>query len=139
MRKYRLPEFLDEWALIRLDLCANLQLNKKKSAREFCRLLQKDLLPPKMERVFFYDPDADKEDQRKQEDKDRHSICLTNGSYEIVIYDKLFQIKTEVLDGDTAWAHLFSGALRLELRCFPPYLSKLLGAKGQKSTTEQIH
>ena len=66
MRKYRLPEFLDDWRLTRLDLCVNLQLNKKKSAREFCRLLQKDLLPPKLERVFFYDPDADKEAQKRQ-------------------------------------------------------------------------
>ena len=66
MRRYHLPEFLDEWTLTRLDLCVNLQLNKKKSAREFCRLLQKDLLPPKLERVFFYDPDADKEAQKRQ-------------------------------------------------------------------------
>lgn len=53
IRKYCLPEFLDDWTLTRLDLCVNLQLNKKHSARELCRLLQKDLLPPKLSGFFF--------------------------------------------------------------------------------------
>lgn len=134
MRKYYLPEFLDEWTLTRLDLCVNLQLNKKKSARELCRLLQKDLLPPRMERVFFYDPGTSKKGQEDQKDKDRHSICLVNGSYEIVVYDKLFQTEREGLRPP---AKHHNGILRVELRCLPPHLDKLLGRK-KKSTSEQI-
>lgn len=138
MRKYHLPEFLDEWTLIRLDLCVNLQLKKKKSAHELCRLLQKDLLPPKMERVFFYDSDADEETQKKQKEADRHSVCLENSSYSLIIYDKLFQAKTEgLIDLDT-WYSLPDCILRLELRCYPPYLNKLMDKKKQMTTFEQI-
>lgn len=125
MRKYHLPEFLEEWKLTRLDLCVNLQLNKKKSAREFCRLLQKNLLPSKLKRASFLNPNADKKEQKRQKDRDRHSVCLTNGSYEIIVYDKLFQVKTEDLDGDTAWESLPDGILRVELRCFSLYLDQL--------------
>lgn len=35
MRRYHLPEFLDEWTLTRLDLCVNLQLNKKSRLESF--------------------------------------------------------------------------------------------------------
>ena len=139
MRKYHLPEFLDEWKLTRLDLCVNLQLNKKKSAREFCRLLQKDLLPPKMERVLFYDPDADKEVQKKQKDADRHSICLKNDSYSIVVYDKLYQAEAERLIGGEAWSELPDSILRLELRCCHVYLKKLAKKEGLDSTSEQLY
>jgi len=138
MRKYHLPEFLDEWTLTRLDLCVNLQLGKKKSAGELCRLLQKDLLPPKLERVYFFDPDADENAQKKQKGRDRHSLCLANRSYEIVVYDKLFQLKTDGHDESANWAKLRDGILRLELRCLQPYLHKLAVEKNLNSTTEQI-
>lgn len=139
MRRYHLPEFLDNWTLTRLDLCVNLQLNKKKSAREFCRLLQKDLLPPKLERVFFYDPDSDKEVQKKQKDVDRHSVCLENDSYSVVVYDKLFQAEAEGLIGRDSWNNLPDGILRLELRCFLTYLKKLAKKEGLGSTSEQLY
>lgn len=139
MRKYRLPEFLDEWMLDRQDLCVNLQLNKKKSAREFCRLLQKDLLPPKLERVFFFDPNADKEVQERQKDADRHSICLENDSYSIVVYDKLFDAKEKGLIDKNSWHDLPDSVLRVELRCFRSYLKKLAKKEGLDSTSEQIY
>lgn len=139
MRKYRLPEFLDEWKLTRLDLCVNLQLNKKKSAREFCRLLHKDLLPPKLERVFFYDPDADKELQKRQKGADQHSICLENNSYGVTVYDKLFQAEAEGLTDSGIWHGLPNGILRLELRCFRTYLKKLAKEEGLTSTSEQLY
>ena len=139
MRKYHFPEFLDEWTLTRLDLCVNLQLNKKKSAHEICRLLHKDLLPPKLERVFFYDPTADKKTREAQKEADKHSICLTNGSYSLVVYDKLFQGKAEGLGDHDAWHHLPDGVLRLELRCYRPYLDKLLDDKDFTLTSEQLY
>lgn len=139
MRQYDLPEFLDDWTLTRLDPCVNLQLNKKKSAREFCRLLQKDLLPPKLERVFFYDPDADKETQKNQKDADRHSICLENDSYSIVVYDKLFQAEAEGLIEKEVWHELPDSILRLELRCYQAYLKKLAKKEGLTSTSEQLY
>lgn len=138
MRRYHLPEFLDEWTLTRLDLCVNLQLNKKKSAREFCRLLQKDLLPPKLERVFFFEPDADKELQKKQKDADRHSLCLENSSYSIVVYDKLYQAEINGLLDPSDWKKLSDGILRLELRCFKPCLDKLAAKEKLDSTSEQL-
>lgn len=139
MRKYRLPEFLDEWKLDRQDLCVNFELKKKKSAREFCRLLQKDLLPPKLERVFFFDPDADKRTQKKQKDADKHSICLENDSYSIVVYDKLFDAKEKGLIDQDSWYDLPDSVLRVELRCFRSYLKKLAKEEGLGSTSEQIY
>lgn len=139
MRRYDLPEFLDEWTMTRLDLCVNLQLNKKKAAREFCRLLQKDLLPPKLERVFFFDPDADKELQKKQKDADQHSICLENDSYSIVVYDKLYQAEVEGLMESNSWHELPDSILRLELRCFRTYLKKLAKKENLDSTSEQLY
>lgn len=139
MRKYHLPEFLDEWKLTRLDLCVNLQLNKKKTAREFCRLLQKDLLPSKLERVFFYDPMADAESQRVQKEADKHSICLENGSYSLVVYDKLYQFEAEDLADHETWRKLPDGILRLELRCYKEYLDKVLDKKELALTSEQIY
>ena len=139
MRRYDLPEFLDEWTMTRLDLCVNLQLNKKKSAQEFCRLLQKDLLPPKLERVFFYDSDADKELQKKQKDADQHSICLENDSYSIVVYDKLYQAEVEGLMESNSWHELPDSILRLELRCFHTYLKKLAKKENLDSTSEQLY
>lgn len=139
MRKYHLPEFLDDWTMTRLDLCVNLQLNKKKSARGFCRLLQKDLLPPKLERVFFFDSDADEELQKKQKDADQHSICLENDSYSIVVYDKLYQAEVEGLTESDSWHELPDSILRLELRCFRTYLKKLAKKENLDSTTEQLY
>lgn len=139
MRRYDLPEFLDEWTLTRLDLCVNLQLNKKKSAREFCRLLQKDLLPPKMERVYFYDPRANEEVREKQKQADQHSICLANKSYGFVVYDKLYQTEAESLLDPSDWKKLPDGILRLELRCFKPYLDKLAAKEKLDSTSEQLY
>ena len=139
MRRYDFPEFLDEWTMTRLDLCVNLQLNKKRSAQEFCRLLQKDLLPSKLERVFFYDPDVNKETQKKQKDADRHSICLENDSYSIVVYDKLYQAEAEGLIEKETWLKLPDSILRLELRCFCTYLKKLEKKEGLGSTSEQLY
>lgn len=139
MRKYDLPEFLDDWTLTRPDLCVNLQLNRKKSAREFCRLLQKDLLPPKLERVFFFDSDADEEDQKKRKEADRHSICLENASYSIVVYDKLFQVKTKGLANSGDWHNFPDSILRLELRCSRSFLKNLAEKEGLDSTSKQLY
>lgn len=139
MRRYNLPEFLDEWTMTRLDLCVNFQLNKKKSAREFCRLLQKDLLPPKLERILFFDPDADKELQEKQKDADQHSICLENDSYSIVVYDKLYQAEAEERMESNPWHELPDSILRLELRCFRTCLKKLEKKEDLDSTSEQLY
>lgn len=79
MWKYGLPGYLDEWALVRDDLCVNLQYNKKKAAREQSRMIHKDLLPPQMERVHFFDPKSSPEEQKEQKEKDRHILKLENG------------------------------------------------------------
>lgn len=91
-----------------------------------------------MERVFFYDPNADKEAQKKQKEMDRHSVCLENGSYSLVVYVKLFQAEAEDLIDHETWSSLPDGILRLELRCYPPYLDKLLDKK-KLNTSEQIY
>ena len=41
MRKVRLPEFLEDWKLTRLDLCVNIQWNKKEGPHELIRLIRK--------------------------------------------------------------------------------------------------
>lgn len=136
MRKYHLPNFLDDWSLTRLDPCVNLMFTHKKSAREICRLLQKDLLPSKMERVFFLDHTSRPEEQREQKEKDKHSICLRNKSYSLVVYDKLYQIEEEGLSKGSRRS-LPDGILRMELRCMKPYINKLADPNSF-STSEQI-
>lgn len=143
MRKYHLPEFLDNWTLTRIDLCVNLQFNKKKSARELCRLLQKDLLPPKMKQVLFSVQDTKPEKLKSQIEqnaqRNAHSVCLKNNSYAVVVYDKLFQVQSEKLADHSTWENLPSGVLRLELRCYKPYLKKHLDKKLFPLTSSQIH
>lgn len=82
---------------------------------------------------------VEKETQKKQKEADKHSICLENGSYSLVVYDKLFQGETEGLDDQDAWRRLPDGILRLELRCYKPYLDKLLDEKDLTLTSEQLH
>lgn len=70
MRKYHLPDFLDDWKLTRLDLCVNLLCSKKKSAREQCRLLHKVMLKEEMTRECFLDKSADANTQEEQKKQD---------------------------------------------------------------------
>lgn len=138
MRKYGLPEFLDNWTLTRLDLCVNLQFNKKKSAREICRLLQKDLLPSKMKRVLFWGQNGGQVERCLQAERNAHSVCLENDSYALVVYDKLYQIQSEKLYGRTEWTGLPDGILRVELRCYKPYLEKHMDKKQFPLASDQI-
>lgn len=131
VREYGLPK-LDEWNLNRIDLCVNLELNKKKTAREFCRLLQRDLIPPKLDWVSYFDPDVDEATQKEQRDS---SVCLTNQSYQIVVYDKLLQAKVEGLNVSP---NPLDGVLRFELRCSRTYIDKLLDGEDLESTLDKI-
>ncbi len=130
---------LSDATLTRIDLCVNIQLNNKELAKELYRLLHKNLPPHKLKQIYFYDPLDSKEDQEEQKQIDKHSICLKNDSYQIVVYDKLFQIKTMRLEDSDTWGKLPEGLLRLELRCSRSYIKKLLDTKELKTPLDQIH
>lgn len=138
MRKYHLPEFLDQWNLTRLDLCVNIQFNNKKSASEISRLLRKDLFYQKIERVLCFNPNSDSKAQTKQKNDDLHTLKLKNDSYCFVTYDKLYQMdELQLFNQECQW-RLPKGLLRIELQCYSPYLGKLAQKEKLKHTSEVI-
>ncbi len=137
MKPYKIC--LAKATLTRIDLCVNIQLNNKKLAEELFRLLHKNLPPHKLKQIYFYDPFDSEEDQEEQKEIDKHSICIKNNSYQIIVYDKLFQIKTMRLEDSDTWCKLPEGLLRLELRCSRSYIKELLDTEDLKTPLDQIH
>lgn len=115
MRKLHLPEFLDDWKLSRIDLCTNLQWNKKEGPRTLIRMLQEEPVPAGYCRKQY--PDQSGQDAKLQAE---HILALGNKSVTLVVYDKIFQIVRENL----ALPHekLPKGVLRVELQCHKPFL-----------------
>lgn len=115
MRKVHLPEFLDNWKLSRIDLCVNLQWNKKKGPCTLIRMLGEEPVPAGYRRKQY--PDQSGQDAKLQPE---HILALGNKSVTLVVYDKIFQIVRENL----ALPHeeLPKGVLRVELQCHKPFL-----------------
>lgn len=144
MRSVGLPDQLDEWHLIRLDLCVNLQCGQQKTAREYLRLLNKDDYRGRWARILYIDPsispemEEEQKKERKKEERKRnkHYLQLENGTLTVVVYDKIFQLETEGLcirDN-----RLPKGVLRVEVRCEKRYLKQLRKENDLHGTMEQL-
>ncbi len=144
MRRIGLPDQLDQWHLVRLDLCVNLQCYQQKTAREYLRLLGKDSYRGRWTRILYTDPAIcpemeveHKKTLRKEcREKNKHYLQLENGTLAIVVYDKPKQMEWERLR--RKGERLPKGVLRIEVRCGKQYLKKLRKEYGLHSTTELL-
>lgn len=144
MRRVGLPDHLDQWHLDRLDLCVNIQCGQQKTAREYLRLLNKDIYRGRWTRKPYTSPsicpEMEKEQKkklrRKDREKNKHYIELENKSMSIVVYDKGRQMEWEGLCGKNE--RLPRGVLRVELRCGKRYLKQLRKEHHLHSTMEQL-
>ena len=119
MRKVDLPEFIDEWALKRLDLCVNILWDKKKGPHKLLKLLHKEPVPKGYEKNLFEQSDAGK---RRKGIKNKHIIKFSNDSVAFVVYDKGYQLKKENLALPEEF--ITKGILRVELQLKKPWLEK---------------
>ena len=100
---------LDDYYLTRVDLCANLQCDNGKIFLEVIRASQKLPAPPKMQRHYYQNPDP-----KKERRYNKHYVNYTCGSFDLVLYDKTFQISEGGLS--LSYEKLPEGVLRCELR-----------------------
>ena len=100
---------MEIYYLSRLDLCTNVRCNNSKIFRELIRASQKLPTPAKFERKYYHDTDKGRERRYN-----KHYICFACGSYELVMYDKTYQITEEGLA--LSYEKLPKGVLRYEMR-----------------------
>lgn len=133
MRKVRLPEFLEDWTLTRLDLCVNILWNKKKGPHELIRLLRKWPAPAGYLKDDFDGTDGGK---RRRGVKNTHIVKYSNDSLALVVYDKVYQVRKEnlALPGE----FIPKGILRVELQCKKPWLKTYRKEKHITDTRELI-
>ena len=118
---------LDEFYLTRVDLCANIQCNNGKIFREVIRASQKLPAPPKMQRHYYQNPDP-----KKERRYNKHYVNYTCGSFDLVLYDKTFQISEGGLR--LSYEKLPEGVLRCELRLRRDWIRSNQKMVGQEST-----
>lgn len=133
MRTVRLPEFLEEWKLTRLDLCVNILWNKKKGPHELIRLIRKWPAPAGYLKDDFDGTDGGK---RRRGVKNTHIVKYSNDSLALVFYDKVYQVRKEnlALPGE----FIPKGILRVELQCKRPWLRMYRKEKHITDTRELI-
>lgn len=100
---------MEIYYLSRLDVCVNVRCDNSKIFRELIRASQRLPTPAKFERKYYHD--KDKERERRY---NKHYIRFACGSYELVMYDKTYQITEEGLE--LSYEKLPKGILRYELR-----------------------
>lgn len=100
---------MEIYYLSRLDLCTNVRCDNSKIFRELIRASQKLPTPAKFERKHYHDTNKDRECRYN-----KHYICFACGSYELVMYDKTYQITEEGLA--LSYEKLPKGVLRYEMR-----------------------
>lgn len=100
---------METYYLSRLDLCTNVRCDNSKIFRELIRASQKLPTPAKFERKHYHDTNKDRECRYN-----KHYICFACGSYELVMYDKTYQITEEGLA--LSYEKLPKGVLRYEMR-----------------------
>ena len=100
---------LEDYLLTRLDLCTNIHCDNKKIFKELIRVSQRLPTPPKFERKYYKDKDKEREKLYN-----KHYICFACKSYELVMYDKTYQMEGENLL--LSYEKLPKGVLRYEVR-----------------------
>ena len=109
---------LDQYYLTRVDLCANVQCDNSKMFRELIRASQKQATPPKLERRYYENPD-----KKKEARYNKHYLHYACKSYELVIYDKTYQLTEAGLK--LSYEKLPEGVLRYEMRLGREYIRTL--------------
>ena len=131
MRVAKLPEAFDDWKLTRLDLCVNLQSDRKKLPMALIYLLSRAATPAGYEKNHFI------EDLRAggngKRDGWAHRLELSNDSVSFVAYDKIFQAKKENLIVESKYQD--KGILRIELQLYKRWLDKYAKKEGIHSTS----
>lgn len=122
---------LDDYYLTRVDLCANLQCDNGKIFREVIRASQKLPAPPKMQRLYYQNPD-----RKKEKRYNNHYIEYACNSYDLVLYDKTFQLTEEGLK--LSYEKLPEGVLRCELRFRRDWIRSDQKEVGIASTTAYL-
>lgn len=111
-------EELSCYYLTRVDVCTNIECDNAKIFRELIRATQKQPAPPKLERQFYASPD-----RKKEARYNKHYIRYACKSYELVMYDKTYQLTEEGLD--LSYEKFPEGVLRYELRMNREYIHTL--------------
>ena len=126
MRAAKLPEAFDYWKLARLDLCVNLQSDRKKLPMTLIYLMSCAGTPTGYEKNHFI------EDLRAggngKRDGWAHRLELSNDSVSFVAYDKIFQAKKENLIVECKYQD--KGILRIELQLYKRWLDKYAKKEG---------
>lgn len=112
------PGEMNDYKLTRLDLCVNIQCDNKKLFQELVRVTAKTPTPYGLERVFHKE-----KDKKKERLYNKHYIHFSCGSYDLVLYDKTYQMTKEGLKvGFEKWPQ---GVLRYEMQLKRPLIRKL--------------
>lgn len=120
MRSAGLPEFLDDWLPVRVDLCANIAFNKEKVAQELVRTARKWPTPPKAQQI----------------QSTKHFIEIAFKNYSLVLYNKVWQMKEEGLI--IADEKLPNSVLRVEVQYGRKYINKQALAYDMGESTTDI-
>ncbi len=103
------PDKVDDYKLSRLDFCVNIHCDNKKLFQELIRVSAKTPTPYGLKRVFH-----EEKDKKKERLYNKHYIHFTCGVYDLVVYDKTYQMTAEGLKvGFEKWPQ---GVLRYEIQ-----------------------
>lgn len=123
------PNNINDYHVARIDLCVNIRCDYKKLFREMLRVSRKMPAPPKFERKYRttntkgLNKAAKQEAKREDAKYNKHYLKWQCKSYELVIYDKTYQIRNFQADVDEE-EYKYS-VLRCELRLFRRVLRKI--------------
>ena len=128
------PADIDQYQISRVDFCTNIRCDSSKLFRELVRVLRKLPTPPKYERLLY-----SCDDKKKANKYNKHYLRFARKSYELVIYDKTYQmVENHLIVG---YEHLPEGVLRFEMHCKRPYIrnleNKLAGKAGGTEKKKQ--
>lgn len=132
MRRVRMPEFLDDWTLSRMDLCVNIFWNKKRASHELIRLMQKEPTPAGYQKNQFKKTAVSGNRKKRQRKKFAHILKFSNDSIALVVYDKRYQMIREKLERPSE--ELPKSILRVELQCERKWIRRYAGKNKLQST-----
>lgn len=109
---------INNYYLSRLGLCVNIRCDNNRLFRELVRVLRKLPTPPKYERKLYKHSD-----KKKVNRYNKHYLRFSCGTYELVIYDKTYQIREGNLI--LGYEKLSEGVLRFEVHCEREYIRRV--------------
>ena len=134
MRKAHLPDFLDDWFLTRMDLCVNLQFDRKKLPLHLIQLISRG--PAKNGFVCSQYAYPSETHKGKSVNLEKHAVKFQNDRIALVLYDKAYQAKKENIAIPDEM--ITRGILRIELQCGSRRISEQAAKHNVKSTHGKI-